>query len=163
MSFIGIITDKKQEQEMSQTVKISLKKCNRNDTIVLINQNSVTNIKNIKFETIIINHNNILQEESLKKILLNANRVILNTDISDNLKLIENIKLTVITYGLNQKSTVTASSIIQDEALICIQRSIKNIYGNTIEPQEIKIEKYSNIYTTMLECIIDLLYNKIVK
>ena len=72
---------------------------------------------------------------------------------------IENLDLKVITYGFNSKSTVTASSITEEEMLICVQRNIINIKGKKIEPQEINIEKdimldnYDNMYIMCLATI----------
>ena len=52
MSFIGFFVDKKQENLVEQ----ELKKITINPTIA-INEKSINNIKNVKYETLIINNN----------------------------------------------------------------------------------------------------------
>ena len=49
----------------------------------------------------------------------------------------------IITYGFNEKATITISSIKEENTMLCIQRNIKKIDGKIIEEQEenIKIEK----------------------
>ena len=97
--------------------------------------------------------------KNIKNILLNAEYLILNSDINVKIDLIENLDLKVITYGFNSKSTVTASSVTEEEMLICVQRNIINIKGKKIEPQEINIEKdimldnYDNMYIMCLATI----------
>lgn len=49
--------------------------------------------------------------------------------------------LQTITYGLNSKATITASSIHPERALICVQRCFEDIHGNRIEPQEFTVSK----------------------
>ncbi|GHV16244.1 hypothetical protein FACS189425_00160 [Clostridia bacterium] len=48
--------------------------------------------------------------------------------------------ITVITYGLHPKSTITASSIGEDEISICVQRAFKNSSGEDVLPQEITMK-----------------------
>lgn len=44
----------------------------------------------------------------------------------------------VITYGLNNKASVTASSIADGAMQVCIQRGFKSLGGSAYEPQEFK-------------------------
>ena len=118
---------------------------------------NIENIKNIKFKIIVLNKG--IDNKNIKNILLNAEYLILNSDINVKIDLIENLDLKVITYGFNSKSTVTASSVTEEEMLICVQRNIINIKGKKIEPQEINIEKdimldnYDNMYIMCLAII----------
>ena len=57
----------------------------------------------------------------------------------------DNLNLTVITYGFNNKSTFTVSSIEENNMIICLQRVIFNKNGSKIEPQEYQIEIPQNI------------------
>ena len=68
--------------------------------------------------------------------------MIINSDIKSNISLLKSIETNIITYGFNAKSTVTISSIKEENTMICVQRSIKGI-NNLIEEKEIniKIEK----------------------
>ena len=43
----------------------------------------------------------------------------------------------LITYGINSKSTVTFSSIGEENAVVSLQRGFTNAQGKEIEPQEI--------------------------
>ncbi len=45
----------------------------------------------------------------------------------------------VITCGINNKNTITISSLTTDSALITLQRSVIDINGNRLEPCEFKI------------------------
>ena len=138
MCFIGIIADKKEYNFIEKQVLEQ----NKNDELKLININSknISNMKNIKFETIVI-CNNI-------------------ENMSDKYEFID----TILTYGLNQKSTVTISSVSENGVLICIQRNIEDIYGHIIEVQEdaIDIINISNkdLYSLLAGYIIKKLYFK---
>ena len=129
----------------------------KNENVVFINEKNIENIKNIKFKIIVLNKG--IDNKNIKNILLNAEYLILNSDINVKIDLIENLDLKVITYGFNSKSTVTASSVTEEEMLICVQRNIINIKGKKIEPQEINIEKdimldnYDNMYIMCLATI----------
>jgi len=66
----------------------------------------------------------------------------------------------VISCGMGRKNTVTFSSIDEDKALLTFQRTLTDIYGNTIEPAEYK-NKLKNKYrefSVMASATILLLY-----
>ena len=165
MAFIGIIADSKSEKIISMILE---EKLGKNNNIMVINSRSVENLKNIKFETILLaNNNKIIEEnrEALNKIISNTKFLVLNADIDVNLDIQENVELKIITFGFNTKATITASSV-EENILICIQRNLKDIYNNIIEQQEIKIsffEENIGINTNNLIGIsaILLLYGKI--
>lgn len=143
MSFIGIISDSKNEKNINMIVQ---EKLGDSHNIIVINSKSVENLKNIKFETILIaNNNKIIEEnrEAINKIISNTKYLILNADIELKLDIQEYVELNVITFGFNTKSTITASSV-EDDILICIQRNLKDINNNVIEQQEIKISFFEN-------------------
>lgn len=153
MFFIGIVSEEKNEKHIKDILKQKIE----NENVVFINEKNIENIKNIKFKIIVLNKG--IDNKNIKNILLNAEYLILNSDINVKIDLIENLDLKVITYGFNSKSTVTASSITEEEMLICVQRNIINIKGKKIEPQEINIEKdimldnYDNMYIMCLATI----------
>lgn len=152
MFFIGIVSEEKNEKHIKDILKQKIE----NENVVFINEKNIENIKNIKFKIIVLNKG--IDNKNIKNILLNAEYLILNSDINVKIDLIENLDLKVITYGFNSKSTVTASSVTE-EMLICVQRNIINIKGKKIEPQEINIEKdimldnYDNMYIMCLAII----------
>ena len=49
-------------------------------------------------------------------------------------------KIQIITYGLNQKACVTASSLLEEKAIqCCVQRAIPTLMGEELCPQEFSI------------------------
>ena len=81
MACIGIVADKNSEQEIEKILLEKSKEYNNIFTIIIINEKSINNIKNIKFETILIYKNIIKSEDVFKPILLNTKYLILNSDI----------------------------------------------------------------------------------
>ena len=110
--------------------------------IIHITPLSMENMKNIKFDTVIIEedlkkYQN--QKEQLKKICKEASYVIINTDINQEYKEIESKNL--ISCGINQNAIVTISSNSEEDILIFWQKSIENKIGNKIEIEERRIKK----------------------
>ena len=159
MPFIGIISEENVENCIRREILSKLKL--RESNVLFIKEKSIENIKNIKFETIII-LKQFKKQEILKKILENATYVIINSDIVENLNLLENIKATIITYGFNSKATITASSVGEEEIMLCIQRTFKNKNGENIEEQEINISINENTNCTMAVAALLLIYGKII-
>ena len=58
------------------------------------------------------------------------------------------MNINVITYGFNSKSTVTTSSVNEENLLLCIQRTILNINNKKIEPQEFCVRKINTKLAT---------------
>lgn len=158
MIFIGIVTDTKSE---SYIKKIQ----NNNEVfnkyhIIFIKEKSIDNIKNIKFETIIINRE-FNDEYSLNKLIAKSKYLIINEDIDMAISLLNDVNSNIITYGFNSKSTITMSSVTEDSIQICVQRNILS-KQNEIEQQEISLvkEAESEIYDIMLLISMLLVYNK---
>ena len=150
MAFIGVIAESKNEMQIKKIISKNLNSENKEHTVITINSKSIDNIKNIRFETILV----ISLEELSKKygmineILKNAKYLVINSDIDENnLEFINNTKVNAITFGFNQKATITASSV-EDNLMLCIQRKIIDVNRNSLEPQEIEVknnnEKLSN-------------------
>lgn len=150
MAFIGVIAESKNEMQIKKIISKKLNSENKEHTVITINSKSIDNIKNIRFETILV----ISLEELSKKysmineILKNAKYLVINSDIDENnLEFINNTKVNAITFGFNQKATITASSV-EDNLMLCIQRKIIDVNRNSLEPQEIEVknnnEKLSN-------------------
>lgn len=140
MSFIGIITNSKNEEYMLKKLSKYIPK----ENIIFITDKNIDNIKNIRFQTVLIDKL-INKEELLKNIIANAKYILLNTDLNINLKLLENLNLIIITYGFNSRSTLTISSISENTIIICLQRIIKGILKQKYEPQEFKINRTETI------------------
>lgn len=158
MIFIGIVTNTKSENYIK---KIQ----NNNDIfnkyhIIFIKEKSIDNIKNIKFETIIINRE-FNDEDSLNKLIAKSKYIIVNEDIDIAISLLNDVSSNIITYGFNSKSTITMSSLTEDSILICVQRNILS-KQNEIEQQEISLSKEAEteVYDVMLLISMLLIYNK---
>ena len=157
MPFIGIITDEDKENCIRRRI---LEKLNlRESSVLFIKEKSIENIKNIKFETILLDRE-FKNIDMLKLILKNVKYLIVNSDIISNLSILDNLEITVITYGFNSKATITASSVDEEETLICIQRNIVNNQGKNIEPQEIKMKIEKDVDCEMAISAILLIYEK---
>lgn len=158
MFFIGIITNQKNEAYIKkELLKIGIEK-----NVIFINEKNITNVKNVKFETLIID-DKVENKTQLRKIIEGAKYIILNSDIPIDLELMDNLNLTVITYGFNNKATFTVSSIEENNIIICLQRIIYNKNNEVVEPQEFKLEVPENVekHMAIFVYIIKILYSKI--
>jgi len=81
MAFIGIIADSKYEMQIKRVLESKLNSQNKEHTIIVINDKSIENVKNIKFET------------------------------ESSLEVVNNKELNIITFGFNSKATIIASSV----------------------------------------------------
>ncbi len=158
MQLIAIVS--KNEDKVREYIKLN-EKLNM-DNVFFINDKSMNNVKNIKFEIILIldDKYDIENEGVLQKIILNSKYLIIQSEIQDKLNFIEEKSINVITFGFNHKSTVTASSTELENMMLCIQRSIKSVKGKIIEPQEILVNTNSeDINMIMGIAILGILYD----
>ena len=144
MPFIGIVSKENDSNFIKNAIN---KNSNKNNfDIININRKSIENVKNVKFDVIVICEdvekmlkNSVYLEEIIKK----TDYIIINSDIRENLLKLKNIKTSIITYGFNAKATITISSIKEEKTMICIQRKINGI-NNIIEEQDFNIEIEKN-------------------
>jgi len=141
VSFIGIIADSKYESYIKRILDNSLNRKLKTHTIIAINEKSIENIKNIKFETILIMDLEGVKEKEyvLNEMFQKAKYLVINADMESTLESINNMQLNIITFGFNSKSSITASSV-EENFLICLQRNIVDINGEVIEPQELEVK-----------------------
>lgn len=150
MTFIGMISDYKSFENIKEILKKNLIK---NINLIHISKRNINNMKNIRFETIIVDSFlNDFKEETLliKNLCSHARYIAINTDINLEIpECIKELRAYIITYGLNQKATVTISSITESSILIYLQKSLKNIKGKTIEIGEkrVKIKEENKLKT----------------
>ncbi len=156
MSLIGILTECNYSNFLKQNFKDKL------DTsqIFFLKENSIENLKNIKFQTVLIGKKINQNKNIIKNIIKNAEYLVLNTDITDNLNLLDNLNIELITYGFNSKATITASSVDDNRIILCLQRTINSVFGVKIEPQEFEMNfsKELNTYDVMEIISLLLLY-----
>lgn len=141
MSFIGIIADSKYELVLKRILDNRLNRINKEHTVIAINDKSIENIKNIRFETILIMDLKDVEKEEklLNELFKNSKYLVINADMNNSFEMVNDMKLNIITFGFNSKSTITASSV-EENFLICLQRKIVNINKEILEPQEIEVK-----------------------
>lgn len=167
MAFVGIITDSKNEIQIKRILDNNLNTPNKEHTVIVINDKNIDNIRNIRFETILVItlEGLIGKENNINELFENTKYLVINSDMeSSNLELINNMKLNVITFGFNQKATITASSV-EENLMLCVQRRVIDINKNILEPQEIEVKivnkKLSNsTHNAMAIASILLIYGK---
>ena len=141
MAVIGIITKSNNINEIEKTLeKYGIHEKN----IVIISKHTIENIKNVKFDIIII-FDQIEDGDILKKVLDSSKYLIINTDFKENVKLLNMAEdQYVITFGFNSRATITIISNENDEIILDLQREIENLNKEKIESQEIKLENNFN-------------------
>jgi len=163
MAFIGIVTEPKMELQIRQNLRREFQRINAKETIIIINKNSIKNLFNVKFEFLILDKNIFSNNDDLVKIILNSTRIIVNADYDENLEAIKNLKLNVISYGMNSKATLTLSSASDEGILLSLQRGVKNNKKELVEPQEIKILGRNfgkSLYVEMILAIFLIIFDK---
>ena len=155
MSFMGIITNPKDENY----IKKFLKKYINIEYVIFINEKNIENMRNIKFDTILLGRK-FEENEILNEIIRKCKYLILNSDLKVYNNKLENLNVQIITYGFNQKATITTSSVSEDKIVVFLQRSIVNMYKQPVEQMEISvdIDKDTETYPVM-ESIAILLIN----
>ena len=150
MPFIGVITNQKNENYIREKLKGIFK----DDNIIFINEKNILNIKNITFETLLID-GIIKNKIQLNKITEKSKYLVVNNDIESQ------TSKKKITYGFNNQSTFTVSSIDEKNIIICLQSNIFNKNEEEIEPQEFKIENNENVdkYAIIGTGIVKILYD----
>lgn len=162
MSFIGILSENKSFENINAKL-MEVASQNKFNSI-LINKKSIENMKNIKFDVVVIDSDwNKLegQKEILKQIAKKSNYILINTDVNKITNEFEKEK--VITYGLNQRAIVTISSITDSDILIYVQKHIKTKQNKVLEIEEkrLKINEKCKLktYEILILYTIFLLYN----
>ena len=161
MTFLGIISEDKSFERIKEKLK---KQSDMQLEIIHINKKSISNIKNIKFEILVIDSDLKdfeREKQIITKLCEKAKAILINTDINQKTNFNEE---KYITYGLNQKATVTISSITDTDLLVCLQENIKDMKENIIEIEERHFAINENcklkIYEIMIIYIIFLIKNK---
>ena len=164
MTFLGIISTQKD----FELIKSEILKSIQNIEVILINKKNIKNLQNVRFEALIVNDEiskNSQFVQSLENLCKNLKYFIINSDKNKYINKFNGNFLHVITYGLNHKCTLTASSISEDNIIIALQRDFLDKYGNLMEMGEIKINKIKNldVYGNMAIFTAKLMYNKDIK
>ena len=163
MTFVGIISDNKSFQVLKENIGT------QDINLIQINNKSIDNIKNIKFEIIIINKELKGFEEKkliIDTLCMNSKYIVINTDLNKEFNFGQKCKEKIITFGLNHKATVTISSITESSILVYLQRNIKDKNENLIEvgEKQVKINKDNKIkvYQILLIYTISIINNELI-
>ena len=106
MSFIGIVTNPKNEVYMREILTSYFKE----ENLQFIADKNIGNMRDVQFETLMID-NVIKDRNKLKKLIANAKYVFLNSDLELMFEILEDLDLTIITYGFQNKATISISSV----------------------------------------------------
>ena len=163
MAFIGVISEHQKFDIIKKNIQ---KNVNKNEiTLININNKNIENLKNIKFDTIVLldsieKFKN--QNSNLQLICNDIRYLIINSDIKIMLDVLADIKANILTFGLNHKSTITFSSITDENILISVQRSFMNKNEKLVEVGEYNLkinkEERTNLYEILVSFIIKQLY-----
>ena len=116
MAFIGIVAEKKDACDIEKNLRNFFEKKGQKHNLLLIHNSNLENMKNIKFETVLICNNLKQKQEILNQILEQVSYVVVNADIV-SLAELQQTKAVIITFGFQTKATITLSSI-DDENMI---------------------------------------------
>lgn len=153
MFFIGVISSKRKFDTISDLLK---EKINKNEaTLIRINMKSIKNLKSVRFDILVIDSLEKMEERiiSINSICKNLKYLIINSDIELRNKLILNVETNIVTCGLNHKASITFSSVTDEKLLISVQRSFCGINNKLIDVGEY-IEKISIEQRTCLNEIL---------
>lgn len=128
---------------ISKNKNVELAKELKEINVQIVNIKEKEDIEGKKFDILVIEDFEI-EEDVINQVIKDIKYLIIQDNIN-NIKLQLDREINIITFGFNHKSTVTISSRTEENVIICIQRSIKNINNKDIQPQEINI-KISNKY-----------------
>mgnify|MGYP004526092703 FL=1 len=167
MPFVGIVSKENDSNFIKNAISKNSKE--NNFEIININKKSIENIKNVKFDILVICENieKILKNSLyLEEIIKKADYIIVNSDVKENLSILKNVETNIVTYGFNAKATITISSIKEEKTMVCIQRKINGI-NNIIEEQDFNIEIEKNnvnkLYNVLVIFTILAIYGEILQ
>ena len=132
---------------------------------IIANDRDFKNIRNISFETLIFCRQlecDNLDLSYLDRICKHLSYLVINSDFNLHIPFSINENCSVITFGLNQKATITISSISENGFVLSLQKNIiknnKEIYE--MEEKCIKTKSTTNykLYKCLIEYIIEIIY-----
>ena len=164
MPFIGVYAKENDSNFIKNEIgKIGTK---NNFEIININKKNLSNLKNIRFDALIIKDrlSDLLNTSNyIKKIIENANYLIVNNDIENEVD-IEKIQDKIITYGFKSNADISVSSIKEEKIMICIQRKIQKSNNDLLEEQEINVKigrhNINKLYNILALYTILMVYNE---
>ena len=116
MALIGILTEPKNKLYLQGELKKR-----QLEKVFFLTENTILNMHNVKFDIFLLGKKISKNQELVRTLAKGADYFIFNSDIKENLPLLEDLDLRIITYGYNQKATITASSVDENKMMICLQ------------------------------------------
>lgn len=104
--------------------------------VIIITKQNLEKYLDYSWDICII-EDKMINEKELEILGNNSKYIILSDNLNLDIKLKN--KVNIITFGFHHKSTVTISSIDEENIVICIQRTIQGLSGKAIEQQEKRI------------------------
>ena len=167
MPFIGIVG----KENDSNFIKNEIIKNSKitNFEVININQKSLENIKNIRFDVLVINENNermFKYSNYLERLIKNTKFLLINLDTKIRISNFKCNEKKVITFGFNSHSIITISSIKEENVLICVQKKFAGKIS-PIDEQEFNVElkKYNinKLYNILVIFTILQIYGEILQ
>ena len=163
MSLVGIVANDIDSKNIRKA--FSKKDISKSVSIIDINENNIENIRNISFETLFFCRKldcTDIELSYLQRICENVSYLVINSDFNFNPLPPLNNNCTIITFGLNQKATVTVSSISENGFVLSLQQNVMRC-NNKIKEMEEKCIKTKNtnnftLYKILVEYIIKIIY-----
>ena len=163
MAFVGIIANDRDFKNIRKT--FSKKDISKSVSLIEINENNIENLRNISFETLIFCRQlecDNLDLSYLDKICKNLSYLVINSDFNLHIPFSINESCSVITFGLDQKATITISSISENGFVLSLQKNIMKSNKEIYEMEEkcIKTKSTTNyqLYKCLVEYIIEIIY-----
>ena len=125
MAFVGIIANDRDFKNIRKT--FSKKDISKSVSLIEINENNIENVRNISFETLIFCKQlecDNLGLSYLEKICESLSYLVINSDFDLHIPFSINESCSVITFGLDQKATITISSISESGFVLSLQKNI---------------------------------------
>ena len=163
MSFVGVIANDRDAKVIRKM--FAKKNISKTISVLEINENNIENGRNISFETLIFCKDlncTSKQNVMLNQICENASYLVINRDFVFHTLPTENNTCTTITFGLNQQSSVTVSSISESGFVLSLQQNVSTLNDKIYEMEEkcIKTKNTNNftLYKLLLDYIIKIIY-----
>lgn len=150
-----IICSKNKKNNLKDRICNTLSKNKCTEYLREDKNNVILNVKgNNTTKVVILDYNSFCNVYKGKEFIY-----IVSSADKKSIKKLINIQSPVITCGTSSKDTISLASINGGTAVVSLQRKIENLYGETIEPMDIKIEldTTDNVYHALATCTVSLL------
>lgn len=134
MLYIGLVSKNKNAELIKEL---------NNNMVQAINIKRKEDLENVKIDILVL-EDLVIEKKIIEDIIKNVKYLIIQDNIN-SIKFNLDKEISIITFGFNHKSTVTVSSVTEENIVICFQRAIRNINNKIIQPKE-NIIKNTNKY-----------------